>query len=114
MLKFFLNEVQTRWRYVNALQHSRFKMASLQEQAQVLAWFIEFKSAAEIQRKFRTTCNRSPPSRPTIYEWHERFMTTDSLLPKPKSDRPNRSFSDVKRIQETFHRSSRKPIRIVE
>ncbi|GBO25327.1 hypothetical protein AVEN_24255-1 [Araneus ventricosus] len=73
--------------------------------------FIEFKSATQVQHKFWTTYNRSPHSRPTIYEWHERFMTTGSVLPKPKSGRPSRSFDDVKRIQETFRRSPRKSIR---
>ncbi|GBL96485.1 hypothetical protein AVEN_229933-1 [Araneus ventricosus] len=86
-------------------------MVSPQEQAQVVAWFNEFKSATQVQRKFRTTYNRSPPSRPTIYEWHERFMTTSIVLPKPKSCRPSRSFHDFKRIQETFRRSPRKSIR---
>ncbi|GBN56461.1 hypothetical protein AVEN_75979-1 [Araneus ventricosus] len=64
-------------------------MASPQEQAQVVAWFIEFKSATQVQRKLRITYKGSPPSRPTIYEWHERFMTTSSVLPKPKSARPS-------------------------
>ncbi|GBO26763.1 hypothetical protein AVEN_170709-1 [Araneus ventricosus] len=86
-------------------------MASPQEQAQVVMWFIEFKSSTQVERKFRTTDNRSPPSRPTIYEWHERFMTTGSVLPKPKCGRPSRSFYDVKRIQETCRLNSRKSIR---
>ncbi|GBL79822.1 hypothetical protein AVEN_28895-1 [Araneus ventricosus] len=81
-------------------------MASPQEQVQVVAWFIE-----QVHRKFRTTYNRSPPSRPIIYEWREGFMTTGSALPKPKSDRPSNIFGDVKRIQETFRRSPRKSIR---
>ncbi|GBM46833.1 hypothetical protein AVEN_142992-1 [Araneus ventricosus] len=86
-------------------------MASPQEQAQVVAWFIEFKSATPVQRTSRTTYNRSPPSRPTIYEWQERFMTTGRALPNPKSCRPSRSFDDLKRIQETFRRSPCKSIR---
>ncbi|GBO05192.1 hypothetical protein AVEN_254499-1 [Araneus ventricosus] len=49
-------------------------------------------------------------SRPTIYEWHERFMTTGRILPKPKFGCPSRSFDDIKRIQETFCRSPRKLI----
>lgn len=48
------------------LQHSSFKMASPQEQAQ--AGFIEFISAAQVQRKLLTTYNRSPPPRHTIYK----------------------------------------------
>ncbi|GBM37566.1 hypothetical protein AVEN_227964-1 [Araneus ventricosus] len=86
-------------------------MASPREQAQVVEWFIEFKSATQVQRKFRITYNRSPPSRPTIYEWQERFMTTGRALPKPKSCRPSSSFDDVQRIQETFRCSPCKSIR---
>lgn len=33
----------------NVLQHSHFKMSTLQEQVQVLEWFIEFKSAMQVQ-----------------------------------------------------------------
>ncbi|GBM18466.1 hypothetical protein AVEN_66825-1 [Araneus ventricosus] len=73
--------------------------------------FIEFKCATQGQRKFRTTYNRSPSSRPTIYEWHVRFMTTGNVMPKPKSGRPTRSYDDVKRIQKTFRRSPLKSIR---
>ncbi|GBN95243.1 hypothetical protein AVEN_226172-1 [Araneus ventricosus] len=86
-------------------------MASPQEQAQVVVWFIEFKSATHAQRTFRTIFNRCPPSKPTIYEWHERFMTIGSVLPKPESGRPSRSFDGVKRIQETFRRNPHKSIR---
>ncbi|GBO42255.1 hypothetical protein AVEN_74608-1 [Araneus ventricosus] len=86
-------------------------MASPQEQAQVVAWFIEFKSATQVQRKFRTTYNRIPPSRHTIYEWHERFMTKGIVLTGTKSGRPRRRFDDVKRIEETLRRSPRKLIR---
>ncbi|GBM64865.1 hypothetical protein AVEN_157115-1 [Araneus ventricosus] len=64
-----------------------------------------------MQSKFRTANNRSPTSRPTIYEWPERFITTGSILPKPKSGRPSRRLYDVKRIQDTFHCSPRKSIR---
>ncbi|GBM24609.1 hypothetical protein AVEN_157865-1 [Araneus ventricosus] len=86
-------------------------MASPQELVQVVACFIEFKSVTHAQRKFRTTYDRSQLSRPTIYEWYERFIKIGSVLPKPKSCRPSRSFDDVKRIQETFRRSPRKSIR---
>ncbi|GBN10094.1 hypothetical protein AVEN_145221-1 [Araneus ventricosus] len=57
-------------------------MASPQEQGQVVAWFIEYKSGTQVRRKFRTTYSQSPPSRPTIYECHERFMTTEVLVEK--------------------------------
>ncbi|GBL89417.1 hypothetical protein AVEN_225925-1 [Araneus ventricosus] len=38
------------------------------------------------------------------------LWTSCSLLPKPKSGSPSRSFDDVKRIQEAFRRSPRKSI----
>ncbi|GBM65110.1 NF-X1-type zinc finger protein NFXL1 [Araneus ventricosus] len=60
----------------------------------------------EVQHKFWTTYIWSPTSRPTIYGWHERFMTTGSVL--AKAGHPSRSFDDVKLIQETFHRPRRR------
>lgn len=97
-------------------RHQCFATFTLQNgftatQAQVVAWFIEFKSATQVQRKFRTTYNRRPPSRPTIYEGQEKFMTTGSLLTKSQSGRLSRSVDNVKRIEETFRHSHRISIR---
>ncbi|GFW40443.1 hypothetical protein TNCV_1020011 [Trichonephila clavipes] len=41
--------MQTRWCNVPVLQHSRFKLASPEDQGQIVAWFIEFKSATLVQ-----------------------------------------------------------------
>ncbi|GFV68317.1 hypothetical protein TNCV_2203481 [Trichonephila clavipes] len=47
--------MQTRRTNFYVLQHSRFKMNSPQEQTQVVEGFIEFKSAANLQRKLGAT-----------------------------------------------------------
>lgn len=82
---------KTRLYYFNVLQHSCCKTVSPQEKVRVVVLFIEFKSATQVQLKFQ-----SPPSRPTIYEWHEKFMMTGSVLPKPKSGCSSGSFDEVK------------------
>ncbi|GFS54895.1 uncharacterized protein TNCV_3576161 [Trichonephila clavipes] len=63
--------MQTRWHYITVLQDSRFKTASPQAQAQVVARFIEFKSATPVQRKWATTAME--------------FRKEDERGPMPKS-----------------------------
>ncbi|PSN29804.1 hypothetical protein C0J52_27586 [Blattella germanica] len=35
--------------------------------------FLETQSATIVQRRFRTQHGKDPPSRPTIYSWHQTF-----------------------------------------
>jgi hypothetical protein len=44
------------------------------ERARCVFWFEETKSATQVQRKFRTQYRKEPPSRPTIYSWHNHFV----------------------------------------
>jgi molybdopterin synthase catalytic subunit len=37
------------------------------------------KSDIEVQRNFRTTFNKDPPSRPSIRKWLKNFMETGSV-----------------------------------
>ncbi|GBL82645.1 hypothetical protein AVEN_263719-1 [Araneus ventricosus] len=45
-----------------------------QEKAQCIAWFIETKSDAQVQRKFVTRYVREPQSRPTIQARYTPFI----------------------------------------
>uniref|UniRef100_UPI0035902ADC thioredoxin domain-containing protein 17 isoform X2 n=1 Tax=Myxine glutinosa TaxID=7769 RepID=UPI0035902ADC len=86
-------------------------MASPQEKAQCVAWFIETKSATQVQRSFRTTYGRQPPSRKTIREWHKKFMETGSILQRKGGGRPSTSCEDVEHIRESFEHNPHKSIR---
>ena len=41
-------------------------MATLQEKAQCVSWFIETKSDVQTQRKYRTNYGRDPPPGPSV------------------------------------------------
>ena len=75
------------------------------------AWFIETKSETAVQRKFRTWYNRSPPSRPTIRAWYEKFMATGSVEHKKGYGRPRTSDENVERVRQSFLRSPQKSVR---
>ena len=47
---------------------------------QCVSWFIETKSDVQTQQKYRTKYGRDPPSRPSIYRWHKKFIETGSVL----------------------------------
>ncbi|GFX50003.1 hypothetical protein TNCV_2374921 [Trichonephila clavipes] len=55
-------------------------MVSPQGQAQIVAWFIEFKSAKHMQSEFRITNKRDQPLRFTICKDNERFIAIGSVL----------------------------------
>ena len=49
------------------------KMATPQEKAQCVEWFIEMRSEMQVQRNFRTRFGRNTPLRTSIREWYKRF-----------------------------------------
>ena len=60
-------------------------MATPQEKTQCVSWFIETKSDTQAQRKYRTKYGTDPPSRPSIYRWHKKFIVTGSVLDTVRS-----------------------------
>ena len=46
---------------------NRCKMATPQEKAQCVSWFIETKSDVQTQQKYRTEYGRDPPSHSSIH-----------------------------------------------
>ena len=46
------------------------------ERAHCVFWFHDTQSATAVQHKFRTEYGREPPSRPTVYSWHQTFVET--------------------------------------
>ena len=60
-------------------------MATPQEKAQCVSWFIEAKSDVQTQQKYRTKCQKNPPSQPSIDQWHKKFIETGSVLDTVRS-----------------------------
>ena len=66
-------------------------MATPQEKAQCVSWFIETKSDVQAQQKYRTKYGRDPPSGPSIHQWHKKFIETGSVLNTVRNRRPRTS-----------------------
>ena len=77
-------------------------MATPQEKAQCVSWFIETKSDVQTQRNFKTKYGRHPPSRPSIRAWHKKFMETGTIFHKERSGRPKTSEENIDRIKKAF------------
>lgn len=86
-------------------------MATPQEKAQCVSWFIETKSDLQTQRNFRTKYGRDPPSRPSIRAWHKKFMETGTVFDKGRSGRPRISEENIDRVRKAFDHSPRQSIR---
>ena len=86
-------------------------MATPQEKAQCVEWFIETRSDTQVQRNFRTRYGRNPPLRTSIREWYKRFMETGSWQKQKSTGRASTSAADVERVRESFQQSPRKSIR---
>jgi hypothetical protein len=82
---------------------------TLLEKAQCVVWFIETKSDLQTQRNFRTKYRRTPPNRPSIHEWHKKFMETVRVFRHTGALLSSPSARDVERIRESFVRSPQKP-----
>ena len=87
------------------------KMATPQEKAQCVSWFVETKSDMQTQRNYRIKYGRHPSSRPSIRAWHRKFMETGTVLDKGRSGRPKISDENIDRVREAFARSPTKSIR---
>ena len=74
-------------------------MATPQEKAQCVSWFIETKSDLQTQRNFRTKYGRDPSSRPSIRGWHEKFMETGTVFDKGRSGQPGTSEENIDRVR---------------
>ena len=72
------------------------KMATPQEKAQCVSWFIETKSDL---RNFRTKYERDPPSRPSIRASHKIFMETGTVFDKGRSGRRRTSEVNIDRVR---------------
>ena len=75
-------------------------MATPQEKAQCVSWFIETKLDVQTQQKYRTKYGRDPSSGPLIHQWHKKFIETGSVLDTVKNGRPRTSRKIVLSLEE--------------
>ena len=74
-------------------------MATLQEKAPSVSWFIETKLDLQTQRNFRTKYGRDPSSCPSIRAWHKKFMETGTVFSKGRSKQPRTSEENIDRVR---------------
>ena len=71
-------------------------MATLQEKAPSVSWFIETKLDLQTQRNFRTKYGRDPSSCPSIRAWHKKFIETETVFDKGRSEHPRKTIDRVR------------------
>ena len=86
-------------------------MASLQEKAECVTWFIETKSVTKTRRNYQRKYGKVPPSRPSIYRWHKRFVENGTVADGNRSGRPKTQEGTINRIRLEFESSPRTSIR---
>ena len=75
-------------------------MATSQEKAHCVPWFIETKSDLQTrQRNLRIKYGRDPLSRLSIRAWHKKFMETGTVFDKGRSGRPRTSEENIDRVR---------------
>ena len=75
--------------------------------------FIRTDSVTAVHRAFRLRFSKQPPTRKSICRWSHQFEQIGCLCKGKSSGRPPVSEENLRLIQETFERSSRKSTRRV-
>ena len=88
-------------------------MASLQEKAECVTWFIETKSVTTTRRNYQRKYGKVPPSRPSIYRWHKRFVENGTVADGNRSGRPKTQEGTINRIRLEFESSPRTSTNLV-
>ncbi|KAG8227304.1 hypothetical protein J437_LFUL004853 [Ladona fulva] len=86
-------------------------MANGAEKAFCVLAFHETKSVVTVQRQFRGKYGKTPPSKPAIRAWYERFVTEGCLCKHKSVGRSPVSAATVEAVRQTFARSPRKSVR---
>jgi hypothetical protein len=55
-------------------------MATVQQKAMCILWFLKTKSVIKTQRRYRTQYGKAPPSDNAIQRWLKQFQETDTAL----------------------------------
>lgn len=88
---------------------------SLVERCKVAAWMEVLGSVAEVCRRFEEEFWKDPPSRPTIYAIHRRFIDNGSIHDCSRSGRPKSTCSNenIEIVSKIISRSPTTSIRRV-
>jgi len=70
--------------------------------------FAKTESIVTVQKRFRTMYHTEPPTDKTIREWYMKLQHSGCLCAAKRTDRPGPSAETVKRVRETFVRSTQK------
>lgn len=82
----------------------------MQEKAQAVLWYAEFKSIITVQRQFRRVFQKNAPDPKTIKEWTATFLATGSVQKRHGGGR-RVSEERVEDVRTAFTRSPRKSTR---
>jgi hypothetical protein len=85
-------------------------MASVQQKAQSVLWYAQFKSVGTVQRHFRRTYGEDPTTDKTTVRWHNQFKETRNVKLKKSSGRPRTSEENVEHLRQSCLRSPKKSI----
>lgn len=85
-------------------------MATPQEKAQCVIWFIQSSSVITVQRNYRREYGGVAPTNKTILNWYNQFRETGSVLKGKSPGRPSVSEQNVERIRTSCTRSPKKSL----
>ena len=88
---------------------------ALNERCKIAVWMETHQSVITVQRNFRNYFHKDPPSRPTIYAIHHKFLTTGSVVDIKSTGRHRdiRNVENVVRVLEAFTENPATSIRRV-
>ncbi|KAJ4433698.1 hypothetical protein ANN_16009 [Periplaneta americana] len=86
-------------------------MATAQERAQAIWWYVETNSLIQVQRNFRRVFQKDPPSRNTIKTWKQHFLPTGSVVKLHGGGNVRVSEERVAAVRQAYERSPRKSVR---
>ena len=87
------------------------KMVTMQHKIFCIREFIKTESATAVQHAFHLHFIIQPPTRKNMCRWNHEFEQIGCLCKGKSSGRPRVSEENVRRIQESFERSSCKSTR---
>jgi transposase len=83
-------------------------MATQVQKAKCVIWCIETHSATTVQRLYRSTYRKVPPTRKGIYAWRKQLEETGCLCKGESSGRPRAADDTVEAVRRSYMRSPSK------
>jgi hypothetical protein len=84
------------------------KMTTQVEKAKCIIWFIETHSVTTLQRLYRNTYRKVPPTMKNIYAWRKQFEETGCLCKGKSPARPRVADDTVEAVRRSYMRSPSK------